>query len=73
VAPRTRLPGYALVNLRAGWRNIMESPFSAALFANNVFKEEYFAGGMQLAVALGHNAAVVGEPRMYGLELSFEF
>ena len=73
VAPRTQLPGYELVNARLSWNRVMGSGFNAALFAQNLFDEEYFVGGMQLAVALGHNAAVVGMPRTYGIELSIEF
>ncbi|QIG80774.1 TonB-dependent receptor [Stakelama tenebrarum] len=73
LAPRTELPGYALVNGRLSWNQIGGSNFSAAVFGENLLDEEYFVGGMQLAVALGHNGAVVGKPRMYGLELSYRF
>jgi len=73
IAPGTRLPGYALVNARLDWKDIGQTGFSAALFARNLTKEEYFVGGMTLAAALGHNAAAVGEPRTYGLELSFKY
>jgi len=73
VAPGTRLPGYTLVNARLGWNDVMGSGFSAALFGRNLTKKAYFTGGMTLAAALGHNAAAVGEPRTYGLELSFRF
>lgn len=73
IAPRTRLPGYALVNGRISWTEISGSQVSAALFADNLLDKAYFAGGMQLAVALGHNGAVVGKPRTYGAELSFKF
>jgi len=73
IAPGTKLPGYVLVNARASWDEIMGTGFSAALFARNLFKETYFTGGMTLAAALGHNAAAVGEPRTYGLELGFKF
>jgi iron complex outermembrane receptor protein len=73
VSPRTKLPGYALVNSRLSWKKIMGSDFSAALYGENLFGEDYFVGGMQLAVALGHNGAVVGKPRTYGLELSYAF
>jgi iron complex outermembrane receptor protein len=73
ISPRTRLPGYALVNGRLSWTGIMGSNFSAALFGENLTKEEYFVGGMQLAVALGQNGAVVGKPRTYGLEVSMKF
>jgi iron complex outermembrane receptor protein len=73
IAPGTKLPGYALVNARLAWDDIMGSGFSAALFGKNLTKKEYFTGGMTLAAALGHNAAAVGEPRTYGMELGFEF
>lgn len=73
IAPGTKLPGYVLVNARAAWDDIAGSGFSAALFAKNLLDEEYFVGGMTLAAALGHNAAAVGEPRTYGLEVSFKF
>lgn len=73
VAPRTRLPGYALVNGRISWNDIMGTGLSAAIYGENLLDKEYFVGGMQLAVALGHNGAVVGKPRTYGVELSFKF
>lgn len=51
----------------------MDSQFSAVLFGKNLTNEEYFVGGMTLAPALGHNAAAVGEPRTYGVEVSYRF
>jgi iron complex outermembrane receptor protein len=73
IAPGTRLPGYALVNTRLTWSNILGSEVTGALFAKNLLDKAYFVGGMTLASALGHNAAAVGEPRTYGLELSVKF
>lgn len=73
IAPRTRLPGYALVNGRLSWNKIEGTNFSAALFGENLTNQAYFVGGMQLAVALGQNGAVVGKPRTYGVELSYKF
>lgn len=73
VTPDTELPGYVLVNARLAWDNIMKSGFSAAAYAKNIGDRGYFVGGMPLGNALGHNAAAVGEPRTYGLELSFRF
>ena len=67
------MPGYELFNARLSWNEIMGSGFSAALLGKNLTDEEYFVGGMTLAAALGHNAAAVGEPRTYGLELSYKF
>ena len=73
IAPGTRLPGYALVHARLDWRNVMGTGFSAAVFGKNLTDKAYFVGGMTLAAALGHNAAAVGEPRTYGVELSYRF
>jgi len=73
IAPGTKLPGYALINARLSWDEIMGSGLSAALFGKNLAGREYFVGGMTLAAALGHNAAAVGEPRTYGLELAYRF
>lgn len=72
-APRTELPDYELLNARVDWRNIAGSGFSAALFGRNLADEDHFVGGMALGVVLGHNGAAVGEPRTYGLELSYAF
>lgn len=73
IAPSTRLPGYELFNARLSWTHILGSHFSAALSGKNLSNETYFAGGMTLAAALGHNAAAVGEPRTYGLEISYRY
>jgi iron complex outermembrane recepter protein len=73
IAPDTRLPGYALLNGRLGWTDILGSGLSAALFGKNLLDRGYFVGGMTLAAALGHNAADVGEPRTFGLEITYRF
>lgn len=73
LTPATELPSYELVNARLSWKNIMNSQFSGALFGKNLTDEEYFVGGMPLGASLGHNAAVVGEPRTYGVEVSYQF
>jgi iron complex outermembrane receptor protein len=73
IAPGTRLPGYALINGRLTWSEVMGTGLTAALFGKNLANRTYFVGGMTLAAALGHNAAAVGEPRTYGLELSYKF
>jgi len=73
IAPRTKLSSYDLLNARLSWSNMFGSGLSTALFGKNITDEEYFAGGMTLAAALGHNAAAVGEPRTYGIEFSFQY
>ena len=71
--PDVRLPGYALVSARLSWDDIMGTGLSAAGFVKNLGNKGYFVGGTPLGSALGHNAAGVGEPRTYGMELGFRF
>jgi iron complex outermembrane recepter protein len=73
IAPGTRLPGYGLINSRLSWNDMFGTKLSSALFGKNLSDREYFVGGMTLAAALGHNAAAVGEPRTFGLELSYKY
>ena len=71
--PGTRLPSYELVNARIGVDDIGGTGISAAFFAKNIFDKEYFVGGIGLGTAGGYNLAVPGEPRTYGVDLSFRF
>ncbi len=73
LTPDTELPSYTLINARVSWHELMGSRFSLALFGKNLGDEEYFVGGMPLGASLGHNGAVVGEPRTYGVEVSYQF
>ena len=47
--------------------------FDVQLNVNNIFDKEYFVGGIGLGTAGGYNLAVPGEPRTYGVDLSFRF
>lgn len=73
IAPGTKLPGYELFNARLDWSNINGSPFSAAFFGRNLADKKHFVGGMPLGASLGHNGAAVGEPRTYGVEVTYDF
>ncbi len=73
LTPDTELPSYRLLNARLNWSNVMGSQLSAALFGKNLTDKEYFVGGMPLGASLGHNGAAVGEPRTYGVELTYQF
>ncbi|GIX31327.1 MAG: hypothetical protein KatS3mg124_1799 [Porticoccaceae bacterium] len=73
IAPRTELPSYELLNARLDWQRISGSGLSLALFGKNLLDEEHFVGGMPLGASLGHNAAAVGEPRTWGVELTWEW
>lgn len=73
ITPQTKLDGYFTVDLRASWKNVMNSGFSAAAFARNIGNRRYYASGYVMGAAGGYNTAYPGEPRTFGAELSFEF
>ena len=62
-----------LVEVIRGEKTSDETVATAVAYAKNIGNRGYFVGGMPLGNALGHNAAAVGEPRTYGMELSFRF
>ena len=70
---QSREPGYELVNLRAGWTGIMGTGLGAALFVNNLTKSYYRVGVIGIYNEAGYISSVYGEPRTYGLELSYKF
>ncbi len=73
IGPRTEIDGYELINARLSWKNIFGSGLSGAIYGRNLADEDHFVGGMPLGASLGHNSTVVGEPRTYAMELSYEF
>ncbi len=73
IVPGTQLPGYALVNVRAEWNNVLGSQFSASAYVTNLGNRNYYVGGFPLGAVDGGNSVIVGTPRMYGLQLGAKF
>ncbi|MDE2301230.1 MAG: TonB-dependent receptor [Sphingomonadales bacterium] len=73
VTPGTKLPGYAVVNMRLSWNDIMQSKFSAAVYVKNVANRLYYVSGYALGASAGVNTAYPGEPRMVAGEVSVKF
>jgi len=71
--PGTDLPSYYLVNLRYDWRHVFGSQASLGAFAKNVTGEKYYLGGYALGAAIGFNTHIPAAPRMFGVELGYEF
>jgi iron complex outermembrane receptor protein len=64
---------YGLVNTRLGYR-FLDEKAEAAIFVRNIFDENYIATGFDANKAnFGANQFVVGTPRTYGVQLSYEF
>jgi iron complex outermembrane recepter protein len=73
ITPGTKLPGYAILNLRYDWKDIFGSRFTASAFARNTLNRGYYTGGESFGVDFGLNSAAPGEPRTWGGELSYKF
>lgn len=72
-SPLAVLPSYELFDFSLNWQGIAASPLDAALFATNLFDEEYrtvVAGNWE---SLGMEVGRVGKPRMYGMRLRYNF
>lgn len=65
--------GYGVLNLRADWHDALQKPIDLALYVKNATATEYNTFGIQLYPSLGYNIALIGEPRIYGLEATFRF
>jgi iron complex outermembrane recepter protein len=71
--PGTQIPGYALLNLRADWKNIMRSPTSVGIYVKNALNRHYLASGFPLGDTTGENLAIPGIPLTAGVELNYKF
>lgn len=60
-----------LVNARLSWLPAEEFRLSA--YVDNLLDEGYFASGFTVSAALGAATLVRGQPRTYGMELSYTF
>lgn len=71
--PGTKMPNYALVNLRYDWKDVMGSDFSVSGYINNLLERRYYLGGYALGADIGINTFIPGAPRQFGVELKYTF
>jgi iron complex outermembrane receptor protein len=65
---------YTRVDFRADWAHVYGSRFSTALYVTNAFNKDYILGtDNQLNAGSGTVSALYGDPRMYGIELRYDF
>lgn len=72
LTPGARIPGYALVNLRAGLGDVQKG-WSLAAVAKNIFNTVYYTGGVGFANIFTLNTAVPGDRRTFLIEARFNF
>ena len=70
------LPGatesaYTLLNARVNWARIMGGPFDVSLWGKNLGNEKYYRGGLVLPTLF--STGYFGEPRTWGLDLTYSF
>ncbi len=63
--------GYALLNARVGFRTGLG--LSLIVWSRNLLGEDYFEQLLPAAGNAGHYAAVLGDPRTYGITLRYAF
>ena len=70
--PNRRIDSYNLTNARLSWRDPSQH-WEVAGYATNLFDEEYLLGVGGQGEAIGSPTASRGEPRMVGVEVSYQF
>ena len=71
--PTVTSDSYGLLNFRAGWTDIAGSGASAHIWIRNVTDEEYIVGGVFLFSNFGYSTNNYGEPRTFGIDISYDF
>jgi iron complex outermembrane receptor protein len=70
-SPYLNIDGYAIFNGRIGFRAI--KGVSVYVWGRNLFNKDYFEQLLVAAGNAGHYAAVLGDPRTYGVTLRYNF
>jgi iron complex outermembrane receptor protein len=70
--PGSELPGYTLVNFRAGFEDTTTG-WSLTANLKNAFKRTYYVGGIALGELFQTNTAVPGAPRTFLVEARYKF
>jgi iron complex outermembrane receptor protein len=65
------VPGYATLNTRFGFR--ADEGLSLFAWARNIFNKNYFEQLLPAAGNAGHYAAVLGDPRTFGITARYTF
>ena len=71
--PSVMVDSYSLVNLRADWKSVYGSPVDLGVFVRNATDEEYNLAILNIYTSLGFDARTPGEPRTYGLRMTYNF
>ena len=65
------VPSYMIINARAGFR--VNNGLTAFIWGRNIFNKDYFEQLLAASGNAGQYAAVLGDPRTYGITLRYSF
>jgi iron complex outermembrane recepter protein len=71
-SPYYQIDSYDLLNLNLNWVGILGSPFDLSAFATNLTDEEYYTF-ISGTWGQGYESAQLGQPRMYGVRMKYNF
>ena len=67
------LPSTSLLNLNLNWKSVAGSPVDLSVYATNITGEKYRVASAGGLASTGGEFILVGEPRMYGVRLKYNF
>ncbi|MDB6061583.1 MAG: hypothetical protein JWM78_1686 [Verrucomicrobiaceae bacterium] len=67
------LPSYDVVNTRLDWSGLMSGAVDVSLWCRNLLDKDYWAAAGALQPSLPAQSAFLGDPRTYGVELTYHF
>ena len=69
----TFVPSYGLANFRVELSNIAGKNLTAAAYLKNAFDKKYAVGAIAIIDSLGIQPVLWGDPRTWGMELTYRF
>ncbi|MBC2669530.1 TonB-dependent receptor [Novosphingobium piscinae] len=73
ILPGTRIDGYTLFDLRAELSNAFGTGATVSAYVKNLTDKKYNVGGFALGAVNAINSVLPGLPRMYGVEIKYDF
>ena len=67
------VPGYEVANAPLEWREVMNPNFGLAVYSRNLFNNDYALASNAAEAFLSLTTCRYGLPRIYGIELRYNF
>lgn len=73
VSPNTAMSSFSLINGRIGWDSVYGTPLDLGIWVKNAADKKYDFSVLTLETALGFASSTPGDPRTWGLDLTYRF